>query len=151
MTLRARLLSVRALRTGDSVGYGSLWRAPRASRVGILACGYADGYPRAAPDGTPVFLRGRRAPLVGRVSMDMLAVDLTDVDGAAPGDWAELWGANVGVDEVAERAGTVGYELLSALPARVREIAAEDLEECTPGRPSPAAREKGGDEGAVRG
>jgi alanine racemase len=152
MTLRARLLTVRELRAGESVGYGSLWRAPRASRVGILACGYADGYPRAAPAGTPAFVRGRRVPLVGRVSMDMLSVDLTGVDGAGTGDWVELWGAHVGVDEVAERAGTVGYELLSALPARVREIAAEDLAHSdrngTPDRPSPAGREKGGDEGA---
>jgi alanine racemase len=109
------------------VGYGSRWRAPRASRVGIIACGYADGYPRTVGEGTPVFVRGQRAPLVGRVSMDMSAVDLTGIDGAATGDWVELWGPHIGVDEVAERAGTVGYELLSALPARVSEIAAEDL------------------------
>jgi len=122
MTLRARILAVRALAAGECVGYGSIWRAPRAGRIGIVACGYADGYPRVAPEGTPVWVAGRRAPIVGRVSMDMLAIDLAGVDGANAGDWVELWGANVGVDEVAQRSGTVGYELLSGLPARVREI-----------------------------
>ncbi len=125
MQLRSRLLAVRDLAPGQPVGYGSRWMARRPSRIGIVACGYADGYPRAAPDGTPVWVEsaagGARVPLIGRVSMDMIAVDLTDLASAACGDAVELWGTRIGVDEVAERAGTIGYELLSGLPARVRE------------------------------
>ncbi len=125
MRLHSRLLAVRDLAPGQPVGYGSRWTAQRPSRIGIVACGYADGYPRSAPDGTPVWVEsaagGARVPLVGRVSMDMIAVDLTDMPSAACGDAVELWGVRIGVDEVAERAGTIGYELLSGLPARARE------------------------------
>ncbi len=124
MCLQARVLAVREVAAGEHVGYGSLWTARRRSRIGVVACGYADGYPRAAPEGTPVWVGGRRAPLVGRVSMDMLTVDLSEVDAAAVGSAVELWGPHVPVDEVAERVGTVGYELLSRLPARVGEGAA---------------------------
>ena len=124
MSLTARVLSVQRLATGESLGYGSRWSAARPSRIGVLACGYADGYPRVAPDGTPVWVGGRRVPVVGRVSMDMITVDLTDAPGVDAGAEAELWGAHVPVDEVAEHSGTVGYELLCALAARVpvREI-----------------------------
>ncbi len=125
MRLRSRLLAVRDVAPGQPVGYGSRWIARRPSRIGIVACGYADGYPRSAPDGTPVWVEsaagGARVSLVGRVSMDMIAVDLTDMASAVCGDAVELWGARIGVDEVAERAGTIGYELLSGLPARARE------------------------------
>jgi alanine racemase len=124
MRLQARVLAVRELAPGDSVGYGSLWSATRRSRIGIVTCGYADGYPRTAPEGTAVWVGGRRAPLVGRVSMDMLTVDLSDVPDAGVGSPVELWGQNIPVDEVAQCVGTVGYELLSRLPARVREAAA---------------------------
>ena len=124
MRLQARLLAVRDLAPGDCVGYGSLWRATRRSRVGVVACGYADGYPRTATEGMPVWVAGRRVPLVGRVSMDMLTIDLSGAGDIGPGSTVELWGPNVSVDEVAERVGTVGYELLSGLPARVFEIAA---------------------------
>ncbi len=85
----------------------------------MVACGYADGYPRLAPDGTPVAIAGQRAPLVGRVSMDMITVDITDLPQAEVGTAVELWGTNIPIDEVAERAGTVGYELMCALAARV--------------------------------
>jgi alanine racemase len=119
MSLTARVLSVQPVATGESVGYGSRWTATRPSRIGVLACGYADGYPRVAPDGTPVWVGGRRAALVGRVSMDMITVDLSDAPQADVGAEAELWGANIPVDEVAERCGTVGYELLCALAPRV--------------------------------
>jgi len=119
MTLRARVLAVQQLRAGDTVGYGSRWVAQRASRIGVVACGYADGYPRAAPDGTPVWVGGARAPLVGRVSMDMITVDLTETPQADVGAQVELWGEHVPIDEVAERAGTVGYELMCALARRV--------------------------------
>jgi alanine racemase len=124
MSLTARVLSVQRLAAGASLGYGSRWTAARPSRIGVLACGYADGYPRVAPDGTPVWVGGRRVPLVGRVSMDMITVDLTDAPGVDAGAEAELWGTHIPVDEVAERSGTVGYELLCALAARVpvREI-----------------------------
>jgi alanine racemase len=119
MSLAAKVLSVQRLATGESVGYGSRWTAARPSRIGVLACGYADGYPRVAPDGTPVWIGGRRVPLAGRVSMDMITVDLTDAPEVGVGDEAQLWGGQLAVDEVAERCGTVGYELLCALAPRV--------------------------------
>ena len=126
MRLQARVLAVRDLAPGQCVGYGSLWTATRRSRIGVVACGYADGYPRATPEGMPVWAGGRRVPLVGRVSMDMLTIDLTEVDSVDVGSPVELWGKNIAVDELAERVGTIGYELLSALPARVREEVACD-------------------------
>jgi alanine racemase len=119
MTLATRVLSVQRLAAGEPAGYGSRWTAARPSRIGVLACGYADGYPRSAPDGTPVWAGGRRVPLAGRVSMDMITVDLTDAPQVEVGDEAELWGAQIPVDEVAERSGTIGYELLCALAPRV--------------------------------
>lgn len=121
MRLQARVLAVRELAPGQSVGYGSLWTAARRSRIGVVSCGYADGYPRNAPEGMPVWAGGRRVPLVGRVSMDMLTVDLSEAATVVAGSPVELWGHNIPVDELAERVGTVGYELLSGLPARVRE------------------------------
>jgi len=126
MRLQARVLAVRELAPGQCVGYGSLWTATRRSRIGVVACGYADGYPRATPEGMPVWAGGRRVPLVGRVSMDMLTIDLSGLEGVEVGSPVELWGKNIAVDELAERVGTVGYELLSALPARVREEVACD-------------------------
>jgi alanine racemase len=126
MRLQARVLAVRELAPGDCVGYGSLWRATRRSRVGVVACGYADGYPRTAPEGTPVWVGGRRVALAGRVSMDMLTVDLTEAPDVQAGSAVELWGEHIPVDEIAERVGTVGYELLSGLPARVREAAVSE-------------------------
>jgi len=119
MSLAARVLTVQPLAAGASIGYGSRWRAQRPARIGVLACGYADGYPRVAPDGTPVWVGGQRVPLAGRVSMDMITVDLTDAPQVDVGAEAELWGAHVPVDEVAEACGTVGYELLCALARRV--------------------------------
>ena len=119
MHLRSRVLSVQRIGAGDSVGYGSRWRAPREARIGVVACGYADGYPRHAPDGTPVWVAGTHVPLVGRVSMDMITVDLTDVPQADVGAEVELWGEHVPIDAVAERADTVGYELMCALAPRV--------------------------------
>ncbi len=119
MTLEARLIAVRELAAGAAVGYGSRWRAGRAGRIGVVACGYADGYPRSAPDGTPAWVAGRQVGLAGRVSMDMLCLDLGDADGARVGDPVELWGARVPIDTVAELAGTNGYELMCAVAARV--------------------------------
>lgn len=119
MHLRSRLISVRTLRAGGHVGYGSQFVAPRDMRVGVVACGYADGYPRIARTGTPVAVAGQRVGTIGRVSMDMICVDLTDAPAADVGVAVELWGAGVPIDEVAASAGTVGYELMCALAARV--------------------------------
>ncbi len=119
MTLGGSLIAVREVPAGDSVGYGASWVAERPTRIGTISCGYADGYPRSAPAGTPVLVCGQRVPLVGRVSMDMLTVDLSAVPEAGVGSPVELWGAQLPVDEVAAACGTIGYELLSKVTARV--------------------------------
>ncbi len=124
MTLRSRLIAIQHLQPGDSVGYGSHYRAEQALRIGIVACGYADGYPRHAGTDTPVLVDGVRSGTVGRVSMDMLAVDLTPVPGARLGSEVTLWGngphgSQLAIDDVARAAGTIGYELMCALAQRV--------------------------------
>jgi alanine racemase len=119
MTLKSRLIALQAIDAGDSVGYGSRFAASRSMRIGVVACGYADGYPRHAPDGTPVLVDGVRVPIAGRVSMDMITIDLTSVPRAAVGSAVELWGRDLPIDEVANVCGTVGYELMCALTARV--------------------------------
>jgi len=119
MRLASRLISVQRLSPGDSVGYGSIFTARHPMRIGVVACGYADGYPRHAPNGTPVAVAGVRAGTVGRVAMDMLMVDLEPAPQAAIGDEVELWGAQVPIDDVARAAGTIGYELMCALAPRV--------------------------------
>jgi alanine racemase len=118
MSLETRVIAVRRVPRGESVGYGSRWRAERESRVAILAAGYADGLPRSLEGGTPVRVGKRVAPLAGRVSMDMIAVDVTDVP-AAVGDACTLWGPDLPVEHVAARAGTIPYELLCAVSQRV--------------------------------
>ena len=120
MTLASEIIAVQELKAGDSVGYGAIFRAERAMRIGIVACGYADGYPRHATTGTPVVVAGIRTQLVGRVSMDMLIVDLDPIPAAGVGAPVVLWGEDgPSVDEVAQAAGTIGYELLCALAPRV--------------------------------
>ena len=119
MTLSSEIISVQQLNAGDKVGYGGQFVADRSMRIGVIACGYADGYPRVAPAGTPVLVEGERTGMVGRVSMDMICVDLSNVPGARVGSSVELWGAALPVDEVAKSAGTVGYELLCAVAPRV--------------------------------
>jgi alanine racemase len=119
MTLRSRLISIQRLAAGDAVGYGSTFVATGPTTIGIVACGYADGYPRHAPTGTPVAVDGVRTRTVGRVSMDMMAVDLGPVPSAGIGSVVELWGSTVAVDDVARSAGTIGYELLCAIAPRV--------------------------------
>ena len=139
MTLASQLIAVQALAAGETVGYGSTYTSNHPMRIGIVACGYADGYPRHAPgsnaQGGPVLVRGVRTRLVGRVSMDMLAVDLGPVEvrlgSCQPGDEVTLWGrsrcsALLPIDEVAHAAGTLGYELMCALAARVP-VAVEPL------------------------
>ena len=119
MSLRAQLVAVQVLAPGEAVGYGRTFVASSHLRVGIVSCGYADGYPRHAPTGTPVLVDGVRTRTLGRVSMDMLAVDLSPCPGAGPGSAVTLWGEGLPVDEVAAAAGTIGYELLCALAPRV--------------------------------
>jgi alanine racemase len=124
MTLASKIIAIQAIDTGASVGYGSTFVAEHPMRVGVVACGYADGYPRSAPTGTPVLVDGIRTRLLGRVSMDMVAVDLTPLPGAGFGSQVTLWGkaangAVLGIDEVAHAAGTLGYELMCALAPRV--------------------------------
>ena len=124
MTLTARVIAVQQLQAGESVGYGSAFTAAQPMRIGIVACGYADGYPRLCPTGTPVLVDGVRSRTLGRVSMDMLAVDLSDRPQAGFGSRVTLWGraangALLSIDEVAAQAGTVGYELMCALAPRV--------------------------------
>jgi alanine racemase len=119
MTLRSQLIGVQSLAPGERVGYGGTFEATRSTRIGVVACGYADGYPRHAPNGTPVLVCGQRVPMAGRVSMDMLTVDLTSLPQAKIGSGVVLWGEGLPVDEVASAAGTVGYELLCAVAPRV--------------------------------
>lgn len=119
MTLRSEIIGVQTLKAGDAVGYGSRYRATGEQRIGIVAGGYADGYPRIAPTGTPVLVDGVRTGTVGTVSMDMLAVDLTPCPQAGIGSPVELWGNEIKIDDVAAAAGTVGYELMCALAPRV--------------------------------
>ncbi len=119
MTLRSEVIAVQSLQAGDAVGYGSTFVADAPMRIGIVACGYADGYPRHAPTGTPIDVAGTRTRTVGRVSMDLIAVDLDPVPDAGIGAPVELWGERVTVDEVAASAGTIGYELLCAVAPRV--------------------------------
>ena len=128
MTLRTRIVGLQVLQAGDSVGYGSTFIAPHAMRIGVAACGYADGYLRASPGGlergTPVLVDGVRTRIVGRVSMDLLTVDLTPTPAAGVGSEVTLWGrasngAVLSIDEVAQAGGSIGYELMCALAARV--------------------------------
>jgi alanine racemase len=132
MTLRSELIAVQELAAGDAVGYGASYVAPGTVRIGVVACGYADGYPRHAPNGTPVLVCGRKVPVAGRVSMDMITVDLTGVPEACVGSPVVLWGEGLPVDDVAGAASTVGYELLCAVaprvPFAVTEVGRIDLE-----------------------
>ena len=132
MTLRSELIAVQELAAGDAVGYGASYVAPGPVRIGVVACGYADGYPRHAPNGTPVLVCGRKVPVAGRVSMDMITVDLAEVPEARVGSPVVLWGEGLPVDDVAGAASTVGYELLCAVaprvPFAVTEVGRIDLE-----------------------
>lgn len=119
MTLSSRLIALRSLAAGESTGYGGDWVAPRATRIGIVAMGYGDGYPRHAPTGTPVLVKEQRSCILGRVSMDLLAVDLEPVPDAAVGDPVVLWGEGLPAAEVARHAGTIAYELFTGISARV--------------------------------
>lgn len=119
MTLRSEIISVQQLQAGDRVGYGGTFTAPHAMRVGTVACGYADGYPRHAGTGTPILVAGKRTRTLGRISMDMLCADLTPLPDAGTGAPVVLWGEGLPVDEVARAAGTISYELMCAVAPRV--------------------------------
>ena len=119
MSLTTQVIGVQTLAAGETVGYGATYTASRTERIAVIACGYADGYPRGAATGTPIIVDGVRTRLVGRVSMDKITVDVTDIPLARVGSTVELWGAQLPVDEVANAAGTIGYELLAAIAPRV--------------------------------
>lgn len=119
MTLVSEIIAVQTLKPGDCLGYGCAFRALQDMRIGVVACGYADGYPRHAPTGTPIVVDGQRTRTLGRVSMDMLFADLSSLPSARIGSTVGLWGKDLPVEEVAHVAGTVSYELLCALAARV--------------------------------
>lgn len=120
MTLQSQLFAIRHLQPGDKVGYGATWSATQATRIGVIAIGYGDGYPRHAKAGTPVLIRGKKYPLVGKVSMDMLTVDLGLEDDFTLGDEAVLWGKGLPVETVAEFADTIPYTLLCGVTSRVK-------------------------------
>ncbi|MBS3917135.1 MAG: alanine racemase [Sulfuritalea sp.] len=119
MTLSSQIISIQELQPGERIGYGGIFTAEQAMRIGVVACGYADGYPRHAPSGTPILVEGRRTRTVGRVSMDMIMVDLEGIPAVGIGSPVVLWGEGLPVDVVAAAAGTVSYELLCALTTRV--------------------------------
>lgn len=119
MTLQARLINIRDHRGGDNIGYNSQFICPCDMRIGIVSIGYADGYPGHMPNGCPVSIRGRRSGTVGRVSMDMLAIDLSDIPEAELNDVVTLWGDEVSIDEVAHHAGMISYNLMTNISSRV--------------------------------
>ncbi|HBD10820.1 MAG TPA: alanine racemase [Porticoccaceae bacterium] len=122
MTLRSKVVALREVAAGEGVGYGLRWQAKRPSLIATVAMGYGDGYPRHAPDGTPVLINGVRAPLVGRVSMDFVTVDVSALQPVSIGDTAVFWGEGLPVEEVAAAADTLAYQLLTAVSQRVRRI-----------------------------
>ncbi len=122
MCLRTRLIAKNLKRKGQRIGYSGLWRCPGDTWVGVAAVGYADGFPRHTPTGTPILVNGETARLIGRVSMDMLALDLNDLPASAAGDEVVLWGAGLAVEDIARAAGTIPYELVSRVAPRVPRI-----------------------------
>jgi alanine racemase len=122
MTLFSEIIAIQNLAAGASVGYGSQFTATQPMRIGIVACGYADGYPRHAATGTPILVEGIRTCTLGRVSMDMLCVDLSPIPQAHIGSPVELWGQQLPIDDVAQSCATVGYELMCAVAPRVPTI-----------------------------
>jgi len=119
MTLASEIIATQHLQPGERIGYGFSYEAVGEMTIGVIACGYADGYPRHAPTGTPVLVNGKRTRIVGRVSMDMICVDISDIPEAYIGTPVTLWGEGLSADEVAASAGTLSYELLCALASRV--------------------------------
>ncbi len=122
MTLKSRVIAIKTLAPGEPVGYGGTWTSRRPSRLGVVAAGYGDGYPREVSTGTPVLANGIRVPLVGRVSMDMISVDLTDHPEIQAGAEVILWGEGLPVEEIARHAGTIPYTLICGITARVAKV-----------------------------
>jgi len=122
MTFESQVIALREISSGESVGYGCAWTARRPSVIATIAVGYGDGYPRSAKSGTPVLINGHRAPLAGRVSMDLISVDVTDLANVNIGDSAILWGKDLSANEVASCADTIGYELVTRMPKRVARV-----------------------------
>lgn len=122
MSLRSSILALREVAAGEGVGYGQTWVATKPSLIATVGIGYADGYPRHCPNGTPVLVRGQRASLVGRVSMDMITIDVTHIPQVKMGDTVELWGEHIAIGEVAQWAGTIDYELMTRVSQRVPRI-----------------------------
>jgi alanine racemase len=120
MTLQTEVIALKDVHEGETVGYGGAWRAPRRTRMAVVAAGYGDGYPRNVASGTPLLVNGRRAPVIGHVSMDMITVDVTELPGVATGDPVVLWGEGVPVEEIARQAGTIPYELICGVSQRVQ-------------------------------
>jgi alanine racemase len=119
MTLKSRIIAINSFAKGSPIGYGGSWVCPEDMRVAVVAAGYGDGYPRHAPAGTPVLVNNQRVPLIGRVSMDMLNLDLRTLPEAKVGDEIVLWGEGLAAEEIAERAGTIAYELFCGVTQRV--------------------------------
>jgi alanine racemase len=119
MTLSSGLISIKNLKKGQEIGYGARFICPHDMQIGVVAIGYADGYSRHAKDGTPVYINDTRTRVVGRVSMDMITIDITDVPNPEIGDRVELFGENVSVDEVAEYCNTISYEIFTKITRRV--------------------------------
>jgi alanine racemase len=122
MTLTSEVIGLRTIEAGETVGYGRSWTAQRHSTIATVAIGYGDGYPRHAPNGTPVLIHGQQVPLAGRVSMDMITIDVTELNNVQVGDSVELWGSNLPLNTIAEHAGTISYELVTRMPLRTPRI-----------------------------
>ena len=122
MTLSANIIAIHKIAIGETVGYGDTWQAKRESIIATVAIGYADGYPRNAKSGTPVFVNKQIAPLAGRVSMDMITIDITDLSNINIGDSVELWGKNINIDTVAHLSDSINYELLTRVSKRVPKV-----------------------------
>ena len=125
MRFEAELIALREIAPGESPGYGARWTAERPTVIATVAAGYGDGYPRQAPNGTPVLVNGRIAPLVGAVSMDMITIDVSAHEGLSPGDRVELWGDGLPIRRVAEAIGTIGHELMTRVAPRVPRVYAD--------------------------
>jgi alanine racemase len=122
MQLSTRLIAINRVKKGERVGYSATWECPEDMDVGVAAIGYGDGYPRSVPSGTPVLVNGARIPLIGRVSMDLMTIDLRTLPNAKVGDEVTLWGPELPVEEIAAAAGTISYELSCSITRRVRAI-----------------------------
>ena len=124
MTLSTRLIAINRVAKGERIVYSATWQCPEDMNVGVAAIGYGDGYPRAAPAGTPVLIDGVRVPIIGRVSMDLMTLDLRGVPQAQVGDLVTLWGPELPVEQIAAAVGTISYELTCSIPRRVRFVEA---------------------------